>query len=246
MNLDLSWMGLAYQSIYQKFIRHNFLYYDVLRDRHLLDGVHTLLSIGAGEGQLEIQLAEEYGLQLGYIDRAESMVCAFNDRVKDKAIEDLILESHLGDFETYDPKNRYDLVIAIHSWYSIRFNQEMLEKALDLVEPAGRFFVSLTSEQDQFKQQVWSHPLWAEDFSSWARSAGFGHEFFTKAVPLQVADFFESGDLTHDALAYVGFLNGTKWNDLPISMKQGAREFLQRCEVDGKIQKVDGCLVFQK
>ena len=40
-------MGQAYQSIYQKFIRHNSLYYNVLSDRHFLDGVHTLLSIAA-------------------------------------------------------------------------------------------------------------------------------------------------------------------------------------------------------
>ena len=239
-------MGQAYQSIYQKFIRHNSLYYNVLRDRHLLDGVHTLLSIGAGEGQLEIQLAEEYGLQLGYIDRAESMVSAFNDRVKEKAAGHLILESHLGDFETYQPKNRYDLVIAIHSWYSIRFNQEMVQKALDLLEPGGRFFVSLTSEQDQFKQRVWRHPLWAEDFSSWARSAGFEHEFFTQVISLSVADFFISGDLTDEARIYVEFLNGTKWECLESGEKHGVRDFLEKCELDGTIQKVDGCLAFEK
>ena len=46
MSVDVPWMGQAYKSIYSKFIRHDVTYRKVLNDRHLLQGVRSVLSIG--------------------------------------------------------------------------------------------------------------------------------------------------------------------------------------------------------
>ena len=101
MNVGVSWMGRAYKSIYDEFIRHDVTYRKVLDDHRLLDGTCSVLSIGAGEGQLEVQLARECGVCLGYIDRAESVLQAFDLRAKEGRIDHLIIEKYLGSFEVF-------------------------------------------------------------------------------------------------------------------------------------------------
>lgn len=244
MSVDVPWMGQAYKSIYSKFIRHDVTYRKVLNDRHLLQGVRSVLSIGAGEGQLEAQLARDSGVHLGYIDRAESVLQAFNRLAQESRIEHLIIERHLGSFESYRAEREYDLVIAIHSWYSIWDNQQMLQKALDLVSAGGRLLISLTSQEDHFKQQVWQDPLWAEALSAWAQSEGLAHEFFTHTISLPLDGFFCNGELTEEVRTYVGFLNRVEWGDLPRSTRYRARDFLIDRQSGGTIEKVDGCLIF--
>ena len=48
-----------YYRIYEKFIRNDAIFYQIFKDHGLLGGVSSLLSIGSGEGKLEIQLAKE-------------------------------------------------------------------------------------------------------------------------------------------------------------------------------------------
>lgn len=235
-----------YHRMHRTFIHHAEDYYPLLQDQGLLDGISSLLSIGAGEGELEIKIAKEHGVFLGYVDPSDRRAKEFSLQAQEHGVESLTKETHVGTFQTFESHHQFDLVISVHSWYSIGFNRPILQKALDFLSPGGRLFITISSEEDVVKGNLSKREPQeiAENLSEWASSEGFKHDFFVHRVPLPVEDFFHDGCLSEEAKALIAFINRAKWDDLPNSLKDGARDLFLRHRPQGSVEKSQGCLVF--
>lgn len=238
-----------YYRIYEKFIRNDVIFYQIFKDHGLLGGVSSLLSIGSGEGKLEIQLAKELGIKLGYIDLSEFASRIFNAQAEANDVEHLIIERHYDTLQTFESQYQYDLVISIHSWYRIGNDRILLQKALDLVRPGGKLFISVSSRDDELRKELSQYTqdlIAGEDFSEWASSEGFEHECFTHTLPIPIKDFFCEGNLTGEAKDLIGFLNKKSWDELPDEFKMKAQQILCSRQPQGSVSRVDACLLFSK
>ena len=59
---------------------------------------------------MEIQLAKELGIRLGYIDLSEFASRIFNAQAEANDVEHLIIERHYDTLQTFESQYQYDLV----------------------------------------------------------------------------------------------------------------------------------------
>ena len=95
-----------------------------------------MFSVGAGRGELELELVRDLGLRLGYIEPDAEAIRQFESSLRESGLESSILDRHHGRFQTFESNQRYDLGLFIFSWLPKGREIQWLKKAMSLLTPA--------------------------------------------------------------------------------------------------------------
>jgi hypothetical protein len=225
-------------------------FHSFLTEGGYLDGVASILSIGAGEGVLETRLMHEFGVQMGYVDPTVPYVAAYRESIRAAGLGDLAVAVFCGRFQDYPPQRTFDLVLSIHSWYAIGTDAAALEKALACRSARGRLVIALASEEsfDIKWANLVAEPdqkyITAEQISTWSKQAGIAHEYRVCARAMAVQQLVQNGEFTADGRAMFSFLARTPFEEIPASSRALVADLLESCQRGGVLQKTAGCLVF--
>lgn len=244
----------TYPHYYQAFSRliertPNLLRY--IKQHQLIKTGDNFFSIGAGEGQLELALIDEYHTQCEILEPAELFVNNIYKSLSDRHISPDDCQVHMQPFEDYQVDKKFDQVLAIHSWYSFGYNTELLEKALSMVKPGGHLFINIMSKKSpvyglSYMSYSGGIELCAEDLSQWALSKGFSHTLDWESALRPASLFFdENNQLTPEAKDFACFLIAKPWDELSAKEQLQVLEIFQRHRQDDIMPIVSGCLVFQ-
>jgi cyclopropane fatty-acyl-phospholipid synthase-like methyltransferase len=244
-----------FPDIYQGFcdvVQHAENFEMELRKQNLVKGVRSLISIGAGTGELELSLGSKEGIRLSYIDPSESASEAYRKKAHILGLDSQCLETFTGGFEDYTVKQKYNLVLSIHSWYAFGKNASLLKKALSMVSPEGRLFIALISKKslvwklaDLFQNKEGSNNLCAEDISEFSNTLQISHEFIENRRSFPASYFLKNNQLTQPARDVAAFLNFSSWEEIDLPLREKAREVFQASEKSGQIDFLCGCLVYK-
>ena len=224
-----------------------------LRARGLLTAVRSVLSIGPGEGELEIELARDLD-RLGVIDPDGRALEILRVRLRECGLEErlgvCLPERFQGD-AVGAISERFDLVLSIHSWYAIARDAAALRHALGLRNDGGRLLISLASEQDMANELKALGPRretdpTAEAVSEWADEAGFPHSFERTHAPRSADLFVDERGLTEVGRSMVGFLVSTPWDGLAEPVREEALRIVRAHVRSGRIESKTGWLLFER
>lgn len=252
-----------YQEFFRKFpqiykgfsdvVQHSKNFEAELRNLQLLSGVRSLMSIGAGEGALELSVAQSEALMLGYIDPSSPAAEVYQRNAQKAGLTQRCVETHVGGFESFQGQRSYDLVLSIHSWYAFGKNEHLLRKALQLMGPGGAFFLTLISRSslvwklaDLFENKEGSDNLCAEDISEFSKSLGLEHRFVLNRRVFPSTYFLKKGLLTQPARDVAAFLNFSSWDEISPALQRKTLEYFRDEQVEGQIAFTCGCLIFRE
>ena len=152
-----------------------------LVDNGLLENVSSILSIGPGEGEVEVRLAKEADREIGIVEPSKMLFDQLMKNARDADIQTKLLEAHQQSFEEFQPARKYDLVLSLFSWFAFGLNRQLLAKALSCRTPTGKLLICLQSEScpsTRISAISLSSGinLTSEALSTWATREGFPHE----------------------------------------------------------------------
>lgn len=217
----------------------------------LLRGTRSLLSIGPGEGDLEVELASDLEC-LGVIDPDGRALAILRERMKERGLEARLRVCLADGFQAVAGgiAERFDLVLASHSWYAIARDREALQQALALRAPGGTLAIGLASDEGMARPlkalgpRASTDPT-AEAISSWAHAQGFPHAFELARNPKPSSLFLEEEGLTELGRALVGFLVSSPWEELSEAVRQEGLHIVRSHVRGDTIDLPTGWLVFR-
>lgn len=241
-----------FPEVYQRFhsiVDHSSNYLQDLSERGLLNGVRSVLSIGAGQGALELYLASQYGVKLGYIDPTPQFAKIYQEKLDEQKLRSYACETVVGSFEEYTSDMLYDLVISIHSWYAFGRDRALLEKALSSLKPGGQCFITIVSHDSvawklaQLGSSADNTADAAEGLSKWAQDIGCWHDYYINHRYIAYERLVQDGQLTEDGKS-LSLLHLKSWEELSQEIQAGFVEVLSDSAHDGLVDFQCGCLVF--
>lgn len=237
---------------YYEIAEHPKNFYQQLEALSLFSNLSSILSIGAGEGELEVRVAAMYKAKLGYIDPSRPYFEAFRQKVIRAGIQSQVIEEHNDLFQTYESKHKYDLVISSHSWYAFGLDRRMLDKALGGVVSGGHLFITLLSDKSItydlgcLLRDFNEGHLTSERLSTWSAELGYDHRYVMNEKAVDWSIFFDGDRITQSAMDFISFLVTTPWDEIPEEIKEAAvRLFYKHRSGDAVILR-SGCLLFNQ
>jgi len=162
-----------------------------------------VLSIGCGAGDLDKELlaaGAEHASEVSYVGlEPDAGQCEhFVSRMGFENDDNVQVEGHNLRFEEFGDKDRFDLVLMVHSLYYMEDPQQALEKALGLVGDEGRLTVLIASNDvlnelaSSFWQLTKERPTWfSEDLSEHLEASGASFERKRIEARIDVTDCCE-------------------------------------------------------
>lgn len=238
----------AYKKIVDSFDRPRTLY-TFLADHGFLDTTSTILSIGSGEGEVELKIAKESEIEIGVVEPSKILFDQMMTNARDADVESNLLEAHQQSFEKFQPARKYDLVLSLFSWFAFGFDQRLLTKALSCRNPTGKLLICLQSESSpSTKISAMSRSsginLTSEALSTWASDKGFRHEFDIYHGTVPAKRFILHGELNQTGRDLTSFLTATPWNELTDDARSVALDSLHQAYHEDVIDFQCGCLIF--
>ncbi|MCC9606368.1 class I SAM-dependent methyltransferase [Blastopirellula sp. JC732] len=238
----------AYARIVAGLDRVNTLY-AYLIDSGVLDGADSILSIGAGSGEVEVRIAERTGRQIAVIEPSQSYFDQFLENVKAAGVQELLLEAHRTSFEDFQPRRQYDVVLSLFSWFAFELDRELLLKALACRDAEGKLLICLpTADCPASKISAISRSsginLTSEQLSAWARNEGFDHDYdvYHGVVPAEL--YLYGDELTEQGRDLASFLAATPWEEMSDELRQMSLAAIQSGKSGDQIDHASGCLIF--
>jgi hypothetical protein len=217
----------------------------VLAKLELLQGVESIFSIGPGIGLLERDLVARHGVRLGYVEPHRGSIESLDEALAASANAHLVVERYPRTFQTARIRNRYDLVLAINSWYPFGCSRALLGKALALRNPGAHLAISLASDRDDLRRLLQGTTrITAESLSTWARSIGRAHRFERYAVSQPTRALVQDGRITTSGLAWLAFVAQRPWAELPLGRREEAIRMVLARVARGSLERPRGLLVF--
>lgn len=200
----------------------------------LLQDVASVLSIGAGDGELELRLAAEHGLRVGVVEPSEPYLAALRARARERGVDGRVgpcLGARFEDVATDALPDPFDLVLAVHSWYAFGLDEAPLRRALALRAPRGRLLIVLGSRRGPTPAlkalgERAAHDVTAEDVSDWARSRGHPHALDAVRNAIPAAALLDGDALAPDGKIFVSFLAQCPFDELDLPRQEDARRIL--------------------
>jgi SAM-dependent methyltransferase len=210
-----------------------------------LHGVGSILSIGPGRGLLELALVSQYGLDLGYVEPHRESGADLERSFAAAGLADRIVERHRRKLESARLRLRYDLVLAVSSWYAFGQSRVLLRKALGARRPGGRLVISLASERDLLRSRLQGRPrITAESLSHWAARQGFAHRLERFQVPVPTRALVENGELSASGRAWLAFVAQRPWSEIPEDRRAEARRYVLERASEDTLPRDRAALVF--
>lgn len=223
--------------------------YRYLQERKLLNMGDNFFSIGAGEGELEIVLANHYQSAFEILDPVPLFIDNFKQSLM-QAGPSLQLRAahHNMPFEDYAVARAFDWVLSIHSWYGFGYDRMLLDKALSMVKPGGGLFITLMSQKSPvygLSNMSYSSgiDLCAEKLSEWVNKEGVKHHFDWEVAERPASLFLnEYDDVTSQARDFASFLVAKPWGELSRSEQNKIRNIFLEHRRGDTVNIVSGCL----
>ena len=194
-------------------------YLNFIKGKNMLEGVRSVLSIGAGQGELEIRLMQDHDIPVAYVDPTPNYVEAYRKVISTFESSHLAIETFEGRFEDYTPSRKFDLVIALHSWYAIGFNEQALSKAINCKNDGGRLLIALAS-RESFHIEIANalngdnkYYVTAEKLADWINGLGFACELSPVIRKITAGGLRSNGQITPDGKALIEFLGRSPMED---------------------------------
>lgn len=222
--------------------------YPELLKLELINVGDSVLSIGAGAGEIEIALMKNQHVKLGYIDPSPAFVKHFREAISKEELQSQIIEIFPDTFQNYHTTLKYKYIISIHSWQYIGFDEVQLKKALNILDENGALCIALTSEK------AFSHELKNlvnpnhgfinyEELSRWAIKLGFENKCH-HIKNLQAFDqFLLNNEFTEYSKNMICLLSRKDWHEISDEIKSQAKTIFHRYEKNGFIDNAWGFLV---
>lgn len=193
----------------------------------------TLLSIGAGYGDVEIQMARDYKpSHVAIVEPSPDMVAGF---VRAAEKDGLSFDADAMTFDEYmrDEKSQgqqWDFVVAVHAWYGIGYDTNALDQALSLVKPGGRFWNQISSEKNFTGELIKlanpervSYMMTAEKLSAWMTKEGYEHTFDLQHSLIPTEVIFADGtkeSFTQLGTHIVSYMFWMPWDEIAPEKQQ--------------------------
>lgn len=218
----------------------------LLREKGLLKGVRSLLSLGIGAGHLECSLARETGMKLSYVERSESMIAAVEMNIASHGIEPCMVDRFHESFETASITGTYDLVLSLDSWYHIGRSRATLEKALRLRSPDGRLLIQLMSAD---RQLYWELDrvrglISSNDLHTWVLGERLTHEYFEHSHWTPLNNLISEDGPTDGFKHFVAFAMGVPWDYLSAVQRDEAVRVVYDLQSGNRLETRHGYLLF--
>ena len=219
-----------------------------LRSSGYLDGAASVLSIGCGDGAVEILLAREMGFSLGVVDPAAEYLESCQRGAVNAGIE--LREARQETFQDYNSSFKYDVVLSLYSWFAFEFDREILKKAIACCAPRGALLIILQGEASPSTEisalsQASGINLTAEKLSNWAQEEGFKHQVDVYHGDVIASTYLERGEFTQAGRDLVSFLLATPWEQILPTLKNRTLSILKQSVNNDRIDFVSPCLVFK-
>lgn len=136
-----------------------------------LNGDESVLEIGVGTGRLAVRVAPRCRRFTG-IDLSPKTIEQGRENLKNIRNATLLL----GDFLVYPFTDTFDVIYSTLTFMHIKKKQDAVNKAASLLNPGGRFVLSVTKSQDTLldmsTRQLSLFPKNPDDILQWAEAAG--------------------------------------------------------------------------
>ena len=238
----------AYNKIVAELERTKTLF-EFLRENAAVDKASSILSIGAGHGEVEIRLAKELGRQISVIEPSKNLFDRFMANASAAGISDQVFEACQQSFQEYEPHRTYELVISLFSWFAFGFDRQMLVKAFSNLAPTGQLLICLPEEANPMtKVAVASRPydltLTSEALSAWAMKEGFEHSYDVYHGVVPANRFVRDGNMTQASRDLVAFVAARSWTEVTEDVRSISLDALVQARDGDLIDFASGCLLF--
>jgi hypothetical protein len=237
-----------YAKVVSKFDREHSLY-DFIVDSGIVDNVETLLSIGPGDGLVEVRLARERGVKLGLIEPSTSLFDQMMRNSTEAGVDAQIVEARKDSFEHYTVSQPYDLVLSLFSWFAFEFDRSVLEKALHCTKRGGKLLICIQdaaspSTRISALSRSGGINLTSENLSEWARNEGFDHQMETYHGKVPAEVYLDGQQLAEGGCDLTSFLLATPWDEISDEHRSLAWESFEAARRGDAIDFSAGCLIF--
>jgi SAM-dependent methyltransferase len=227
-------------------VRHAEHLYSYLIGRDFFRGASNCLSIGPGKGALELMLMENYpDLKMSLVEPSEVFLRYFRAEAERKRLMQRVESILAGKFQTAKFGCKFDRILSIHSWYGIGNDRETLEKALELLKPGGKIFITAADranvswlERCGISKYQWN----SDSFSQWLRDIGVEHTHDTELRLIPRASIFAEGNFTESGKGHLAFEVLLPFDEIP-NEKQSAFE---RAIPEDGLELSFGCITISK
>ncbi len=219
-----------------------------LRASGFLDEAASVLSIGCGDGAVEIRLAGEMGFSLGVVEPAAAYMESCRRGAERAGIE--LREAHQETLQDYHSPFRYDVVLSLYSWFAFEFDREILKKAMGCRTSRGTLLIILQGEASPSTEisalsKASGINLTSERLSNWARKEGFKHQMDVYHGEVSASTYLEMGEFTQAGRDLVSFLLATPWEEISQRLRDKTLAILKQSVEKDKIDFISPCLVFK-
>ena len=115
------------------------------------EDVHSLLSIGGGQGLVEASVLQNAPhANVWFLDPSAEQCQAFRQHMKQEHLLGRVKDIAQTTFQEYNTDQRFDRITSIFSWYFIGTNKNQLAKLLDLLTPDGTACLILPNTESIF------------------------------------------------------------------------------------------------
>ncbi len=225
--------------------------YPELKKLNLFHFNDSVLSIGPGGGWLETSLALEYHAKLSIVEPSAHSVETFQHEISNLNLETQVAEIFIDKFENISNDQRFDLILAIHSWHYIGLDITQLKKALTLLSPRGKFCIAQTSEQSftrKLKELLYPNGHFfidIEEISRLCEKNNLAHEQIIIPKILPIDRYIKDEQLTDYSKSWLCMIGRKTLDDLPESLLEEAKHIIQSYAKNGTIDDGWGVVIFQ-
>jgi len=209
----------------------------------------SVLSIGGGSGLLEVELIKNYLVKLSYVDPSHNLVESFIASLNQHQLNSYLQELYEGEFQSFETASRYDLILCIHAWQYLGYDEAILKKALSLLKPDGKLCIVLTSEKafsKDLKDLLYPEHGFInyEELSRWASKLGYPHEstYAEKIVPL--SQYIVDDKFTEDSKILFSLLARKEWEEISDQTKEAIKSMLTQYAENETLDDGWGMVVF--
>lgn len=232
---------------FERLVSNSENYFHEFEQRGFFNGVKKVLSIGCGEGALEMRLAKDYGLQVDCVDPSAEYIGKLEKEVAKRHLDGLVRTFCCG-FQDFERTCEYDRIISVHSWYAFGIDIVPANKALSFLTTGGRLFITLVSNKSpiwRIHEQSTEKPtnnLSAEMLHATLVTGGLSTIFTENHRKLALGEVFQNSSLTFDAQGMISFLYFCPWDDLSEYQVNYGIQCLREAVVEDKVVLVNGCI----
>jgi trans-aconitate methyltransferase len=224
-------------------------YFEILAEISRLKPKHVL-SIGAGLGEVEAALMAKFeNLQISLLEPDQALAKIASENTKHCVGKSRILTEK---FQTFETNVKFDFIFAIHSWYYIYPNPEMIQKALSMLNPGGALGVVL-KDQKSYTARLYEAVqgktykyITSEPLEKILQENSIPYQRLKKEELLDASIYFDGAEIRTDKRDWIGWMSDMDWNKMSNEQQESARAAMHEFKTGDKVISNDSLFLIRK